>query len=144
MAAQEEEKAAGRRAGPHPLLRGRRRDGKYTHGLHPAQMEALRAMCGAFIPSLPAEEAGAGGRADPPGAKDLERFYLASAADSNIPDEVRACVRSNLLSCTTPRHANMHHHVVVPALVDPGFNRLGIYALAFTQLITMRSVGVSR
>ncbi|VAH04261.1 hypothetical protein VPH35_001971 [Triticum aestivum] len=88
MAAQEEEKAAGRRAGPHPLLRGRRRDGKYTHGLHPAQMEALRAMCGAFIPSLPAEEAGAGGRADPPGAKDLERFYLASAADSNIPDEV--------------------------------------------------------
>ncbi|KAM3402152.1 hypothetical protein ACQJBY_006228 [Aegilops geniculata] len=88
MAVQEEEKAAGRRAGPHPLLRGRRRDGKYTHGLHPAQMEALRAMCGAFIPSLPAEEAGAGGRADPPGGKDLERFYLASAADSNIPDEV--------------------------------------------------------
>ena len=103
MAVQEEEKAAGRRAGPHPLLRGRRRDGKYTHGLHPAQMEALRAMCGAFIPSLPAEEADAGGRADPPGGKDLERFYLASAADSNIPDEVRACVRSNLLSCTTPR-----------------------------------------
>uniref|UniRef100_R7W4J3 Long-chain-alcohol oxidase n=1 Tax=Aegilops tauschii TaxID=37682 RepID=R7W4J3_AEGTA len=88
MAAQEEEKAAGRRAGPHPLLRGRRRDGKYTHGLHPAQMEALRAMCGAFIPSLPAEESDAGGRADPPGGKDLERFYLASAADSNIPDEV--------------------------------------------------------
>ena len=25
---------------------------KYTHGLHPTQMEALRAMCGAFIPSL--------------------------------------------------------------------------------------------
>ncbi|KAF6994590.1 hypothetical protein CFC21_011252 [Triticum aestivum] len=88
MAAQEEEKAAGRRAGPHPLLRGRRRDGKYTHGLHPAQMEALRAMCGAFIPSLPAEESDAGGRADQPGGKDLERFYLASAADSNIPDEV--------------------------------------------------------
>ena len=77
----------GRGALPHPLLRGWRRDGcKYTHGMHPTQMEALRAMCGAFIPSLPAEEAC--GRADPPGAKDLERFYLASAADGAIPDEV--------------------------------------------------------
>lgn len=86
----EEKAAAGRRAGPHPLLRGWRREGKYTHGMHPAQMEALRAICGAFIPSMPAEEAaGAGGRADPPpGGKDLERFYLASAADSTIPDEV--------------------------------------------------------
>lgn len=100
MAVHEEEKAAGRRAGPHPLLRGRRRDGKYTHGMHPAQMEALRAMCGAFIPSLPAEEAGAGGRADPPGGKDLERFYLASAADSNIPDEVRT---SDPISPPAPR-----------------------------------------
>ncbi|KAM0930646.1 hypothetical protein ACQ4PT_000841 [Festuca glaucescens] len=87
---EEEEEEKGRRPGPHPLLRGWRRDGrKYTHGLHPTQMEALRAMCGAFIPSLPAEEAaGAGGRADPPGGKDLERFYLASAADAAIPDEV--------------------------------------------------------
>lgn len=95
MAAREgegEEKAAtGRRPG-HPLLRGHRRD-KYTHGLHPAEMQALRAMCGALIPSLPlAEEdlqgAGAGGRGDPPGGKDLERFYLASGADSTVPDEV--------------------------------------------------------
>ena len=79
MAVQKEEEK-GRRVGTaHPLLRGWRRDGKYTHGMHSTQMEALRAMCGAFIPSLPAEEAaGAGGRVDQPGAKDLERFYLAS------------------------------------------------------------------
>ncbi|PAN46914.1 hypothetical protein PAHAL_9G224200 [Panicum hallii] len=69
----------------HPLLRGWRRE-RYTHGMHPAQMEALRAMCGALIPSLPAD--GGHGRGDPPGGKDLERFYRASAADSTIPDEV--------------------------------------------------------
>ncbi|KAF6983417.1 hypothetical protein CFC21_001606 [Triticum aestivum] len=70
----------------HPLLRVLRRD-KYTHGLYPAQMEALRAMCGALIPSLPPEEA-LDGRRDTPRDKDLERFYLASGADSTIPDEV--------------------------------------------------------
>uniref|UniRef100_A0ACD5U6C3 Uncharacterized protein n=1 Tax=Avena sativa TaxID=4498 RepID=A0ACD5U6C3_AVESA len=102
---QQKEEGKGRRGGDaHPLLRGWRRDGsKYTHGMHPTQMEALRAMCGAFIPSLQAEEAaGAGGRADPPDGKDLERFYLASAADGTIPDEVAElmvtrCVREAAL-----------------------------------------------
>ncbi|KAK3153917.1 hypothetical protein QOZ80_2BG0183250 [Eleusine coracana subsp. coracana] len=78
--------ASGRRSRGHPLLRGWKRD-QYTHGMHPAQMEALRAMCGALIPSLPAEVDGHG-RGDPPGGKDLDRFYNASAADSIIPDEV--------------------------------------------------------
>lgn len=90
---------------PHPLLRGGARRGrKYAHGMHPAQMEALRAMCGALIPSLPVDaDGGDGGRR--PGDKDLERFYLASAADSSIPDEVgRSVDRSNtpcarVLSC---------------------------------------------
>jgi long-chain-alcohol oxidase len=80
-APEREEKAA---AG-HPLLRVLRRD-KYTHGLRPLQMEALRAMCGALIPSLqPEEEEALDGRC---GSKDLERFYLASGADSTVPDEV--------------------------------------------------------
>jgi long-chain-alcohol oxidase len=70
----------------HPLLRGGWKRERYTHGMHPAQMEALRAMCGALIPSLSADADA--GRGDPPGGKDLERFYLASAADSTIPDEV--------------------------------------------------------
>ncbi|XP_040384343.1 long-chain-alcohol oxidase FAO1-like [Oryza brachyantha] len=78
-------------AAAHPLLRGGARREKYTHGMHPAQMEALRAMCGALIPSLPVEggdgeERGRGGGR--PGDKDVERFYLASAADSAVPDEV--------------------------------------------------------
>ncbi|CAN6282777.1 unnamed protein product [Urochloa humidicola] len=82
---EERETKAAAAARGHPLLRGWRRE-RYTHGMHPAQMEALRAMCGAFIPSLPAD--GGHGRGDPPGGKDLERFYQASAADSTIPDEV--------------------------------------------------------
>src|SRR5438128_1946863 len=113
---EEREKAAaaavgrgGGRRGGHPLLRGGWKRERYTHGMHPAQMEALRAMCGALIPSLPAEDAdGAGaGRGDPPGNKDLERFYLASAADSTIPDEVTTLARPD------PTHPSASHLVLV-------------------------------
>ncbi|PAN46911.1 hypothetical protein PAHAL_9G224100 [Panicum hallii] len=79
MATKEKAAAAGRRKGS-PMLRGCKREA-YTHGLRPPQMEALRAMCGAIIPSLPLLPGG--------GAKaGLERFYRASAADGAIPDEV--------------------------------------------------------
>ncbi|XP_040383908.1 long-chain-alcohol oxidase FAO1-like [Oryza brachyantha] len=75
----------------HPVLRRVRR-ARYTHGLGAAQMEALRAMCGALVPALPVEQDGARG-----GDADLERFYLASAAESAVADEVaeltmRRCV----------------------------------------------------
>ncbi|CAN6299106.1 unnamed protein product [Urochloa humidicola] len=95
MAAQAEEakaSATGCRRRGHPLLRGCKRE-SYTHGLHPAQMEALRAMCGALIPSLPVvEEHHGDAAAGCGGGKDLERFYLASAADGTIPDEVAELV----------------------------------------------------
>lgn len=65
-----------------PLLWSCKRD-RYTHGLCPAQMEALRAVCGALIPSLPVDEDQPGGA-----SKALDRFYRASAADGFIPDEV--------------------------------------------------------
>ncbi|BAF26754.2 Os10g0474900 [Oryza sativa Japonica Group] len=69
----------------HPALRGPARRERYTHGLGAAQMGALRAMCGALIPALPAEEEdGARGGGD----MDVERFYLATAAESTVPDEV--------------------------------------------------------
>nr|CAB3499396.1 unnamed protein product [Digitaria exilis] len=89
MAAHEAAKAAAswRRRRGHPMLRGCKRE-RYTHGLHPPQMEALRAMCGALIPSLPVMELDTGRGGD----KDLERFYLASAADGAIPDEVAELV----------------------------------------------------
>ncbi|CAN6287992.1 unnamed protein product [Urochloa humidicola] len=81
MATQEEKAPAGTgRSRGSPLLRRCKREG-YTHGLRPPQMEALRAMCGAIIPSLPVQ----GLRGDD---DDVERFYRASAADGDIPDEV--------------------------------------------------------
>ncbi|KAL5224744.1 hypothetical protein ABZP36_011383 [Zizania latifolia] len=89
---EEEEEEAAKRG--HPLLRGLGRE-RYTHGLRPAQMEALRTMCGALIPSLPAADGQVGGEDGEGGRrlirdvdKDMERFYLASAADSTVPDEV--------------------------------------------------------
>ncbi|GJN20849.1 hypothetical protein PR202_gb08278 [Eleusine coracana subsp. coracana] len=96
------EEVTGRRRG-HPLLQGRRRE-RYTHGLHPAQMDALRAMCGALIPSLlPVVDRLHGGADDDHDGRgdqqmagaskdDLERFYLASAAGGTIPHEVAELV----------------------------------------------------
>ncbi|CAN6293257.1 unnamed protein product [Urochloa humidicola] len=83
--------ATGCRRRGHPLLRGWKRE-RYTHGLHPAQMEALRAMCGALIPSLPVTEGHHGDDAGHSDGKDLERFYLASAANGTVPDEVAELV----------------------------------------------------
>uniref|UniRef100_A0A0E0M8N3 long-chain-alcohol oxidase n=1 Tax=Oryza punctata TaxID=4537 RepID=A0A0E0M8N3_ORYPU len=78
------EKAKKAAARGHPALRGPVRRERYTHGLGAAQMGALRAMCGALIPALPAEHDGARGGGD----MDAERFYLATAAESTVPDEV--------------------------------------------------------
>ncbi|CAD6341730.1 unnamed protein product [Miscanthus lutarioriparius] len=55
-------------------------------------MEALRTMCGALIPSLPVTAERIHGDSDGGGRKDLERFYLASAADGTIPEEVAELV----------------------------------------------------
>ena len=52
------------------MLRGCKRE-VYTHGLRPPQMEALRAMCGAIIPSLPVE-----GLLDQPGGGGAEQAGL--------------------------------------------------------------------
>ncbi|PKA65101.1 Long-chain-alcohol oxidase FAO2 [Apostasia shenzhenica] len=71
----------------HPLLRGGRKK-DYGHGFSSSQMEVLSAMCEAFIPSLPVEEAQfSSGKGDPP-SKDLRSFYLASGSQPPVPDEV--------------------------------------------------------
>ncbi|PUZ76617.1 hypothetical protein GQ55_1G305000 [Panicum hallii var. hallii] len=85
--------AGGKRG--HPLLRGggARRE-RYTHGFSASQMDALTALCGALVPSLPPtgsrnpqeEDGGRGGGGG--GNKVMEEFLLASAADPPVPDEV--------------------------------------------------------
>ena len=71
----------------HPLLRGGRRQGGYTHGFSSSEMQSLAALCGTLIPSVPLESVKANGREDPP-SKTLEAFYLASGSQKPIPDEV--------------------------------------------------------
>ncbi|KAJ6817469.1 long-chain-alcohol oxidase FAO1-like [Iris pallida] len=86
----------GRRRQGHPLLRGggRRSDQHYSHGFSRSQMAALSAVCGALVPSLPAEEihgAAGAGREDPP-IKDLRALYAASGSEPPIPDEIAQCI----------------------------------------------------
>ena len=67
----------------HPLLRARGvRKEPYTHGFSATQMLALTAACGALVPSLPPDNHPA---AD---SKAVRDFFLASAADPPVPDEV--------------------------------------------------------
>ncbi|ONK70749.1 uncharacterized protein A4U43_C04F1130 [Asparagus officinalis] len=74
----------------HPLLRGTKRgEGyKYSHGFSRSQITSMAAMCEALVPSLPVEAVHvSAGKGDPP-SKTLQAFYLASASQAPIPDEV--------------------------------------------------------
>lgn len=78
----EEDKKQRRRQG-HPLLRGGgARKEPYTHGFSATQMMALTAVCGVLVPSLPPDAHHLA--AD----KAVRDFFLASAADPPVPDEV--------------------------------------------------------
>ncbi|XP_072962838.1 long-chain-alcohol oxidase FAO2-like [Typha angustifolia] len=81
----EKEQVRRRREG-HPLLRGgkRREKGSYSHGLSSSQLQALSAICEAFIPSLPLPRTGK----DDPESNSLRAFYLASGSHPPVPDEV--------------------------------------------------------
>ncbi|KAA8548845.1 hypothetical protein F0562_000529 [Nyssa sinensis] len=71
----------------HPLLRGGRREGKYTHGFSSSQMEALASICEAFLPPLPLnslEVTENGGQTN----EAIESFQTASGSQHPLPDEV--------------------------------------------------------
>lgn len=74
----------------HPLLKGKRRgiNEKYNHGFSISQMESLSAMCEAIVPSLAVDDVHVStGKGDPP-SKFVRDFYLSSARQSPIPEEV--------------------------------------------------------
>jgi long-chain-alcohol oxidase len=93
----------------HPLLRGKRREKKeYNHGLSEREMQALSAMCGAVIPSVPIEKIHEATGSRGPPSKTVETFYLASASEFPVPDEVHPlsllhlvdtliCIRTHLM-----------------------------------------------
>lgn len=66
----------------HPLLSGRRKVGRYNHGLSSAEMQSLASVCDAVFPSLPSVSFE--GKVD----KTIESFYKASAGQAPIPEEV--------------------------------------------------------
>jgi long-chain-alcohol oxidase len=77
-----EDKEQRRQLGHHLLRGGGARREHHTHGFSATQMLVLTAACGMLVPSLPPD---AGHLAD---NKAIRDFFLASAADPPIPDEV--------------------------------------------------------
>ncbi|OAY85848.1 Long-chain-alcohol oxidase FAO2 [Ananas comosus] len=86
----------------HPLLRGGGggggEKGGYGHGFSASQVQSLSAMCQALVPPLPMEELHvSSGKEDPP-PKALQSFYLASASDPPVPDQVAELMVKRCLS----------------------------------------------
>ncbi|KAJ9700744.1 hypothetical protein PVL29_006186 [Vitis rotundifolia] len=65
----------------HPLLRGGRREGKYTHGFSSAEMQSLASICEVLLPPLPLNSI----EGQP--SKAVQSFYQASGSQHPIPDE---------------------------------------------------------
>lgn len=76
----------------HPLLRGGRRETKYTHGLPSSDMETLTSICEVLLPplSLNSDLDGTrkGGQAD----EYVQSFLKASGSQNLVPDEVAEIV----------------------------------------------------
>lgn len=78
---------------PHPLLRGGRREGPYTHGFSHSMLSSLSCICEAIVPSLQVEDAA--GKEELPD-KAVQAFYSASGSAQPVPDEVTASSSSIL------------------------------------------------
>lgn len=68
----------------HPLLRGGKKAGSYSHGMSPAQIQSLAAMCETLIPSLPLNSMSKEFCCN----EAVCSFYKASGSQPPIPDEV--------------------------------------------------------
>ncbi|KAM0863624.1 hypothetical protein ACQ4PT_044468 [Festuca glaucescens] len=111
----------------HPLLRGGgARTEPYTHGFSATQMLALTAACGALVPSLPPDSGH---------SKAVRDFFLASAADPPIPDEV-----AQLMSAMCLREAL----ALVRTLLWLLGTRLGTLALCGARCLSPRFPFVRR
>ena len=78
-----------------PLLRGGRREGKYTHGFSSAEMQSLASICEVLLPPLPLNSI----EGQP--SKAVQSFYQASGSQHPIPDEVIATQSLKPLSAIT-------------------------------------------
>lgn len=72
----------------HPLLKGGRREGKYTHGLTSSDMETLASICEVFLPPIQqnsVHDIKIEGQTD----EQIQSFLKASGSENLVPDEVR-------------------------------------------------------
>ncbi|KAL0456965.1 UNVERIFIED_CONTAM: Long-chain-alcohol oxidase FAO1 [Sesamum latifolium] len=71
----------------HPLLRGGRRETKYSHGFSTSELEILTSICEVLLPPIPlmnSQESSAKNDVD----QSYEAFYNASGSQYPVPDEV--------------------------------------------------------
>lgn len=80
----------------HPLLRGGRRETKYSHGFPPSEMEALSSICEAFLPPLPLGSLEIPERCDLD-AQAVEHFHKACGSQYPVPDEVNIFLISSFM-----------------------------------------------
>lgn len=69
----------------HPLLKGRRRESKYSHGFPVSDMETLSSICEVILPPLPLNQQS---------SNPVYSFYkVASGSQHPVPDEVKILVQ---------------------------------------------------
>ncbi|KAF5950680.1 hypothetical protein HYC85_012673 [Camellia sinensis] len=72
----------------HPLLRGGRRETKYSHGFSAAQMESLASVCEAILPPLPFNSLDVAQNQAQTNKKSIQFFHKASGSHNPVPDEI--------------------------------------------------------
>lgn len=88
----------------HPLLKGGRRETKYSHGFSSSDMETLASICEVLIPPLTLnslDDMGISGQAK----EKVQSFLEASGSQNLVPDEVRNSII--LLSLSLALSLNM-------------------------------------
>ncbi|KAL5542313.1 hypothetical protein UlMin_010023 [Ulmus minor] len=79
----------------HPLLKGKRRESKYNHGLSEAEMQSLASLCEVLMPPLPLMSS-LQVKEEPP-SKAVQSFFEASGAQTPFPEEVAEKLKKRAL-----------------------------------------------
>ncbi|KAL3506165.1 hypothetical protein ACH5RR_031547 [Cinchona calisaya] len=76
----------------HPLLKGGRRETKYSHGFTSSELEALSSICETFLPPLQLDNSPEIIEKDDQTNEAIQSFYKSSGSQYPIPDEVAELV----------------------------------------------------
>ncbi|KAK4427831.1 Long-chain-alcohol oxidase FAO1 [Sesamum alatum] len=76
----------------HPLLRGGRRETKYSHGFSTSELEILTSICEVLLPPIPSTNSHGENSTKNDVDQSHEAFYKASGSQYPVPDEVAEIV----------------------------------------------------